>query len=44
MKADFSCEWILNRQASTLESGAAKMDSGVVWIDHQEPASAFEQR
>jgi hypothetical protein len=41
MKPDFSGEWILNRQASTLESGAAKMESGVVWIDHHEPSFRF---
>ncbi len=41
MKPDFSGEWILNRQASTLESGAAAMESGVVWIDHREPSFRF---
>ena len=41
MKPDFSGEWILNRQASTLESAASAMESGVAWIDHREPRFRF---
>ena len=37
MKPDFSGEWILDRQASTLSSGAAAVQSGVARIDHREP-------
>ena len=36
-KPDFSGEWILNRQASTLSPGADAMRSGVWRIDHREP-------
>src|SRR5262245_17256871 len=35
---DFSGEWILNRQASTLSKGADAMQSGVWRIEHREPA------
>ena len=43
MKPDFSGEWILNRQASTLSSGAAAIEGGVVWrIDHREPSFRFQ--
>jgi hypothetical protein len=41
MRADLSGEWILNRQASTLQSGAAAVDSGVMWIDHRDPKCGF---
>jgi hypothetical protein len=37
MKPDFSGEWILDRQASGLGSGAAAVKSGVARIDHREP-------
>ena len=36
-KPDFSGEWILNRQASTLSPGADAMQSGVWRIEHREP-------
>lgn len=36
-KPDFSGEWTLNRQASTLSPGAAAVWSGVLRIDHREP-------
>src|SRR5713101_1084532 len=36
-KPDFSGEWILNRQASTLSPGADAMQSGVWRIEHYEP-------
>ena len=36
-KPDFSGEWILNRQASTLSPGADAMRSGVWRIEHREP-------
>lgn len=44
MRPDFSGEWILNRQASILNSGAAAMESGVVWIDHREPTFRSQLR
>jgi hypothetical protein len=36
-KPDFSGEWILNRQASTLSPGADAVRSGVWRIEHHEP-------
>jgi hypothetical protein len=42
MKPDFSGEWILDRQASTLSSGAAAVESGVTRIDHREPSFRFQ--
>ena len=36
-KPDFSGEWILNRQASTLSPGADAVQSGVWRIEHREP-------
>ena len=36
-RPDFSGEWILNRQASTLSPGADAMQSGVWRIEHREP-------
>jgi len=34
---DFSGEWILNRQASTLSPGADTVETGVWRIEHREP-------
>ena len=36
-KPDFSGEWTLNRQASTLSAGASAVRSGVLRIEHREP-------
>ena len=36
-KPDFSGEWTLNRQASSLSPAAAGMQSGTVRIEHREP-------
>jgi hypothetical protein len=36
-KPDFSGEWTLNRQASTLSPGASAVRSGVLRIEHREP-------
>jgi len=44
MRLDFSGEWILDRQASTLSSGAAAFQSGVMRIDHREPIFHFQIR
>ncbi len=41
-KPDFSGEWILNRPASTLSPGAAAMQSGVVRIEHRDPAFKYK--
>ena len=37
-KPDFSGEWVLNREASTLSPGADTVRGGVWRIDHREPA------
>jgi hypothetical protein len=37
MKPDFSGEWTLNRQASTLSPAAAAFQSAVMRIEHREP-------
>src|SRR5262245_12820434 len=36
-KPDFSGEWVLNRQASTLSPGADNVRSGVWQIEHRDP-------
>jgi len=36
-KPDFSGEWVLNRQASTLSPGADTVQSGLWQIDHHDP-------
>jgi hypothetical protein len=41
-KSDFSGEWILNRQASTLSPGADAVKSGVVRIEHREPTFRYK--
>jgi hypothetical protein len=41
VKPDFSGEWILNRPASTLDAGAAAIETGTVWIDHRKPSFRF---
>jgi hypothetical protein len=41
-RPDFSGEWILNRQASTLSPGADAIQSGVVRIEHREPAFRYK--
>jgi hypothetical protein len=42
-KPDFSGEWTLNRQASTLSPGADAAQSGVLRIEHREPRFAGQQ-
>jgi len=37
-KPDFSGEWVLNREASTLSAGAATVQSGNWTIEHHEPS------
>lgn len=41
-KPDFSGEWILNRQASTLSPGADAVQSGVVKIEHRDPTFRYK--
>jgi hypothetical protein len=42
-KPDFSGEWTLNRQASTLSPGAAAIRSGVMRIEHRDPMFRCKQ-
>ena len=41
-KPDFSGEWTLNRQASSLSPGAAAVESGVVRIEHRDPTFRYK--
>lgn len=41
MKPDFTGEYVLDRRASALSSGAAAVQSGVVRIEHREPAYRY---
>jgi hypothetical protein len=41
MKADFSGEYVLDRRASMLSSGAAAIESAVVRIKHREPVFRY---
>jgi len=41
-KPDFSGEWVLNRQASTLSPAASAMESGVLRIEHREPVFHYK--
>src|SRR5688500_14695495 len=41
-KPDFSGEWVLNRSASKLSPGADAMQSGVVRIEHRDPAFRYD--
>ena len=42
-KPDFSGEWVLNRQASTLPPPVSNVESGVVRIEHREPSFSFRR-
>jgi len=42
-KPDLSGEWVLNRQESTLPPPVASVESGVVRIEHREPAFSFHR-
>jgi hypothetical protein len=42
MKPDFTGEWVLNRQASSLSQAASAMDSGILRIDHRDPKCRFQ--
>src|SRR5215471_641491 len=41
-KPDFSGEWILNRQASTLSPGADAVRTGIVRIEHRDPKFRYQ--
>jgi hypothetical protein len=43
-RPDFSGEWVLNRQESTLPPPVSNVERGVVRIDHREPAFSFHRR
>jgi hypothetical protein len=40
---DFSGEWVLNRATSSLHGETAAVESGVVRIQHREPAFTFQR-
>lgn len=42
-RPDFSGEWVLNRQASTLPAPVSNVESGVVRIEHREPEFRFQR-
>ncbi|HZI79907.1 MAG TPA: hypothetical protein VFD69_10365 [Vicinamibacterales bacterium] len=42
-RPDFSGEWVLNRQGSTLPPPVSNVESGVVRIEHREPSFAFHR-
>jgi hypothetical protein len=42
VKPDFSGEWVLDRQSSSLTGGASAMESGVIRINHRDPKCAFQ--
>lgn len=42
-KPDFSGEWVLNLQESTLSPPVSGVERGVVRIDHREPAFSFHR-
>jgi hypothetical protein len=42
-RPDFSGEWVLNRQASTLPPPVSNVESGVVRIEHREPEFRFQR-
>src|SRR5262245_65865307 len=44
MHPDFSGEWILNREASTLSPGADGMRSDTWTIDHRDPTFGIKAR
>lgn len=41
-RRDFTGEWVLNRQASTLSPGAAGVQTGSVQIEHREPTFRYK--
>jgi hypothetical protein len=42
-KPDFSGEWVLNRPASALPPSVSNVESGIVRIEHREPAFRFHR-
>lgn len=42
-RPDFSGDWVLNRQASTLPPPVSNVESGVVRIEHREPSFSFHR-
>ena len=42
-RPDFSGEWVLNRQGSTLPPPVSNVESGVVRIEHREPSFTFHR-
>ena len=42
-RPDFSGDWVLNRQGSTLPPPVSNVESGVVRIEHREPSFTFHR-
>ena len=42
-RPDFSGEWMLNRQVSTLPPPVSNVESGIVRIEHREPSFSFHR-
>ena len=42
-RPDFSGDWVLNRQASTLPPPVSNVESGVVRIEHRDPSFTFHR-
>jgi hypothetical protein len=42
-RPDFSGDWVLNRQASSLPPPVSNVESGVLRIDHREPSFSFHR-
>jgi hypothetical protein len=42
-RPDFSGEWVLNRQGSTLPPPVSNVESGVVRIEHRDPSFTFHR-
>lgn len=43
LRPDFSGDWVLNRQESSLPPPVSGVESGVVRIDHREPTFSFHR-
>src|SRR5689334_20755638 len=42
-RPDFSGDWVLNRQASSLPPPVSSVESGVVRIEHRDPSFVFHR-
>jgi len=42
VKPNFTGEWVLDREGSSLAGGAAAMETGFMRIDHRDPKCRFQ--